>query len=330
MLAWRARASGLEAKLASGSLAAAAYGGLQDSAPRAAVVSLHARVASVGPDDWEDPSLAQIWGPRGADYVIPREGLAAFTIGRLPRDAQKRAVIESIGAQVCEALDGRRLTGREVRDLLPDLDHAVRACAISGRVHIRWDASSIVLFEVDRPSIDVEDARLDLARRFLHWYGPVKRDRFAWWAGIERPDATETLRALGDELADLVVEGGRRVMLASDVDALISAPPVSGVRLLPHSDPFLKVDADFVTPDPQLRLEIFPEPSKRANFWPVSGGLLVDGEIIGSWARQQRKVTVNAWSTLDARARELVEAEALAMPIGGQSKASVDFHVAMR
>ena len=42
----------------------AVWAGLQDSMPRAALLSIHARMAGTEPESWEDPSLVQVWGPR--------------------------------------------------------------------------------------------------------------------------------------------------------------------------------------------------------------------------------------------------------------------------
>ena len=42
------------------SLRRAAWAGLQDSMPRAALLSMHARVEGVESSTWEDPSLAQL------------------------------------------------------------------------------------------------------------------------------------------------------------------------------------------------------------------------------------------------------------------------------
>src|SRR5215510_6542011 len=72
-LAFRQRASHLHRRLPRGRLVDAAFAGLQDSSPHSAVLSLHARVHDVSPSDWEDPGLVQIWGPREADYVVPKQ-----------------------------------------------------------------------------------------------------------------------------------------------------------------------------------------------------------------------------------------------------------------
>src|SRR5512133_4270111 len=90
ILAFRRRVGGLErrAPKSAPSLRRAAWAGLQDSMPRAALLSLHARVEGVEPSTWEDPSLAQLWGPRYSTYVVAKRDFALFSLGRLP-DATK-------------------------------------------------------------------------------------------------------------------------------------------------------------------------------------------------------------------------------------------------
>ena len=64
ILRFRRRVSALDERMPMGlqSLRRAAWAGLQDSMPRAALLSLHARVDGVEPSTWEDPSLVQLWG----------------------------------------------------------------------------------------------------------------------------------------------------------------------------------------------------------------------------------------------------------------------------
>lgn len=72
ILAFRRHAGALDERLPRGedSLRRAAWAGLQDSMPRAALLSIHARVAETGPSTWEDPSLVQLWGPRFNVFVV--------------------------------------------------------------------------------------------------------------------------------------------------------------------------------------------------------------------------------------------------------------------
>src|SRR2546423_4744605 len=86
ILAFRRRMGALDERLPRGhhSLRRAAWAGLQDSMPRAALLSIHARVEGTGPSTWEASSLVQVWGPRNSAYVIPAPDLAVFSLGRLP------------------------------------------------------------------------------------------------------------------------------------------------------------------------------------------------------------------------------------------------------
>src|SRR6476646_1926278 len=78
ILAFPRRAAVLDERLprGQGALRRAAWAGLQDSMPRAALLSIHARMAGTESESWEDPSLVQIWGPRFSVYVIAKHDLA--------------------------------------------------------------------------------------------------------------------------------------------------------------------------------------------------------------------------------------------------------------
>ena len=90
ILAFRRRVGALDERMpkSSESLRRAAWAGLQDSMPRAALLSLHARVDGVESSTWEDPSLAQLWGPRYSTYVVPKRDFALFSLGRYPDNAK--------------------------------------------------------------------------------------------------------------------------------------------------------------------------------------------------------------------------------------------------
>lgn len=212
---------------------------------------------------------------------------------------------------------------RDVAAAIPQLGHGVRSAALTGTLHIRWDASKIWLIPVEPPDMDPEYARLELGRRFLHWFGPATKKQFAWWAGVDKEDADATWTALGNELIDIDLGGEPRVLIRDDADSLAGAEQVEGVRLIPHGDPYIKIDDAMVVPNQRRRLEIFPRSGTKTRFWPVAGALLVNGDVVGSWARQERRVTVNPWSSLATSVRKVVEAEALALPVASSSKAQV-------
>src|SRR5215831_18903451 len=92
ILAFRRRVGSLDERMPMGaeSLRQAAWAGLQDSIPRAALLALHARVEGVESSTWEHPSLAQLWGPRYSTYVVPKRDFSLFSVGRLPDSADRK------------------------------------------------------------------------------------------------------------------------------------------------------------------------------------------------------------------------------------------------
>lgn len=294
-VAARLRATYLDARLPAGSLVRATWCGLQDSAPRSALLALHARVEGVAPDDWEDPALVQVWGPRGSVYVVPTTDVGLFTIGLLPRDEATRAAIESTADHVRIALEGRRLSVGELLSRVPRLEQRdLRMACRAGVLRIRWDGSGTEIEAAARPDVDPVDAQVELARRFVRVAGPPTPEGFAWWAGIAAADARATWEAAG--VREPEPEG--------------NAEPVRGVRLLPPGDPFL------ATADREL---LVPDDARRRSLWPPSmvwpGGLLVDGELTGTWRRRRGRVSVTPWSPLPPAALDALEAEAAAFPL---------------
>jgi hypothetical protein len=327
LLRYRARVSHLDEKLAPGSLAEAAWGGLQDSVPRGGVISLHARVEGTRPDAWEDPSLVQIWFRGGADFIVPRAHVGVFTLGSYPRDPEKAQALEAIADEVHRLTGGRMTSASDLPRDLGGRPLRVRQTSITGRVQIRWDASRIWVIPVERPDIDVEDARRELARRFLRWHGPASVKRLTLWSGVEPRDATETWRAIEAELTAVTVEGGDapRFMAARDIPDLEAAArddaQPSGVRLLPMDDPFTKYDHELLVADPERRLRALPKVGTSPGYIP--GTVLVDGAVVGAWQRQQRRVTIHPFRRLSSATRDAIEREGLAFPIAGPGEASV-------
>jgi hypothetical protein len=329
VLRYRARVMHLGEKLPADSLAAAAWGGLQDSVPRSGVLSLHARVQGTQPDSWEAPSVAQVWF-RGSDYIIPREDAGIFTLGSSPRDEDRVKRLDRLADDVHRVTGGQMTTVREVTELL-GLPHPtnLRDLAFTGRVHIRWNASHIWIIPVDRPTIDVEDARKELARRYLHWFGPSTAAGLARWTGLDARDTRLTWASIEGELEAVDIDGadGRtegRFRLAADVDALVAAQRIAGVRLLPYDDAYTKFDRELLVPDAAFRARVLPLVG-QSTLGYAPGAILVDGEIVGSWERQQRKVTIHPWSKLPPAVREIIVAEAMTFPIAGSSKPSVSW-----
>jgi len=305
-------------RLAAGSFADAAWGGLQDSAPRAALLALHARVHDVGPAAWEDPALVQIWF-RWSDYVVPRADVGVFTRGAMPRDGREAHDLEQLADDIVIALDGGQADSREVAARLPQHlpPFAVRLAAPAGRLHIRWDASRVTVIAASRPTIDDEAARAELARRFLHWLGPGDIKQFSKWTKVGLRDAKATFAALDDELIPISFDGRACWLLAADEADLAGATPPAGCRLLPMGDPCLYPGDDHpAAPPPHAPHDANRITSRLVN--SLTGRIVVDGEVVGAWGRVKGDVTLDPWPSLPKRRQADVEAEAMSFagPIG--------------
>ena len=316
ILAFRRRVGALDERLPSGrgSLERAAWAGLQDSMPRAALLSLHARVEGIGPSSWEDPSLAQLWGPRYSTYVVAERDFALFSLGRHPESGRGRVRAEEIAAQVHAELDGRRLTDREVAGAL-GIGNGIRYGATNGTIAIRWEgARAPVVWTVARPEIGEADARRELARRYLRVFGPSTSDRFARWAGVSRRSAGATFASLEGSLLPVASPLGEEWLLAEDEPELRAAATAAApARLLPSGDAYFLLDG-------AERELLVPEADRRALLWTPRvwpGALLVEGEIRGTWRRANHVVRIETWEPLSPAAREAVEAEARSLPLPG-------------
>ena len=222
ILAYRRTVNALDTCLPPGpqSLRVAAWAGLTDSMPRAALLSIHARVAGTQASALEDPSLVQLWGPRFSAYVVAAPDAAVFTLGRLPDDGPKRRMIEETAARLAAFLDGRRMSYGEAGHELGVDPNSLRYAAPTGTVRIRWDgARQPTIWTVPPPDMDPGEARLELARRHLHVFGPTTAAAFAGWAGIRPPRNEAIFAALRDSLVAVRMPVGEAWILASDEPA---------------------------------------------------------------------------------------------------------------
>jgi hypothetical protein len=316
ILAFRRRAGALDERLPRGarSLRRAAWAGLTDSVPRAALLSIHARVEGTQPSSWEDPSLVQLWGPRYSTYVVPARDRAIFTLGRLPDNARRRARAEDMAVRVHAFLAGRRLKDSEVQSGL-GVGNAFKYAAPTGTLLLRWEgARAPTIWTVPAPEIEPHEARMELARRYLHILGPGAADAFATWAGIAEGEASATFDALERSLTPVRTPVGDAWILTRDEPGFREPPgPPAAARLLPSGDTyflFWGTGRELLVPDPVQRAELW-----TTRVWP--GAVLVGGEIVGTWRRAQADLSVQPWRRLTRAERDAVEAEAQSLPLPG-------------
>jgi hypothetical protein len=296
------------------SLRRAAWAGLQDSMPRAALLSLHARVDGVEPGTWEHRSLAQLWGPRYSTYVVSKRDFALFSLGRLPDNAKGRLRAERMAERMHAHLDGRRMTDRELGRAL-GVGNALRYAATTGTIAIRWEgARAPTVWTVAAADVRPADACRELARRYLHVFGPATADGFARWAGISRRAATDAFAALEGSLVPVRSPLGDEWLLEEDETTIRAGETVAApARLLPSGDAYFLLDGaerELLVPRVDQRQRLW-----TSRVWP--GALLVEGEIRGTWRRAQHTVRIETWARLSRGMRDAVEVEARALPLPG-------------
>jgi DNA glycosylase AlkZ-like len=283
--------------------------------PRAALLSIHARVEGSHPSIWEDESLVQLWGPRFSTYVVPARDRAIFSLARLPDDDRGRQRAEDLASRLHAFLDGRRMTDRELGEGLDEHSNRFRYAATTGTVLIRWEgARAPVVWTVPPPEIDPLDARRELARRYLRVFGPTTSGSFATWAGIGLPQAQATFDSLSRSLTAVRTSIGEAWILARD-EAAFRAPagPAAAARLLPSGDAYYLLqgaERELLVSDAGRRAELW-----TSRVWP--GAVLVAGEVVGTWRRSQGNLTVQPWRKLSRAERDAVEAEAAGLPLPG-------------
>jgi DNA glycosylase AlkZ-like len=283
--------------------------------PRAALLSIHARVRGTESSAWEDPALVQLWGPRYQVYVVAALDRALFSLGRLPDDAKSRDRAEDLAARLHAHLDGRRMRYGEAGVALGVDPNSLRYAAATGTVLIRWEGARLpTVWTVPRPETDPRDARLELTRRYLHVFGPSTPEAFAQWANLGPQRGRAAFDALGRSLTPVRTPVGDAWILSRDERTFRAAPgPAAAARLLPSGDAYFLLqgaDRELLVPDAERRGALW-----TPRVWP--GAVLVGGEIVGTWRRAGAAVTAQSWRRLSRSERDAIEAEAASFPLPG-------------
>jgi hypothetical protein len=171
---------------------------------------------------------------------------------------------------------------------------------------------------------DVPGARLELARRFVHAYGPVSPRLLAAWTGMSPTEARDRFAGLGAELVDVRLDSAPAAMLAADVAKLDDPPLAGGARLLPAGDPFLAQ---------RDRATLLPDKAHQRAVWrPVGspGLVLMTGRPVGTWRAQlaggRLRVTIETFGSLGDRQRTAIEqAAARIAPFRGRDEVDLSF-----
>jgi len=146
----------------------------------------------------------------------------------------------------------------------------------------------------------------------VHVFGPTTPAAFTLWAGIGPRAALAAFDALGTSLTPVHTPTGDGGILTSD-EPMVRAParPTAAARLLPSGDTYFLLqgaDRELVVPDADRRTSLW-----TPRVWP--GAVLLGGEIIGTWRRAERAITISPWRRLTREERDVLGTEAESLPL---------------
>jgi hypothetical protein len=250
--------------------------------------------------------------------VVATRDVGFFTLGRLPDAGGTRRTALELAARLREHLGDAEMRYGDVGAALGEPANRLRYAALTGTVVMRWDgARQPTIRVVAPPNIDANTARLELARRYLHVFGPATPASFARWAGIAIAAGEAAFDALRRSLVPVRSPIGDGWILRRDEETFREDPPrPASARLLPSGDTWFLLqgeDRELLVPDATRRGALW-----TSRVWP--GAVLVAGEVVGTWRRADERVSVSAWGRLTKGARTAVEAEAATLPLPGRRR----------
>jgi len=301
-------------------LAEAARPGLQDGSPWSGLLSLHLRVAGVSSDSWRHPSLAQVFGPRGAVYLVPRPDIAVFTLGVFPTDERHAAEVRTHADAVRSLIGGEPMSQRDIVRLIPALGgtRGLRWAGTTGTLLPVWDTVDTIVTSAPAPTIDMATARRELARRFFRHLGPASVDDLRWWLDTTKRPAADLVAELGAELIQVSSEGGARFITADAFAVFADPPEPPDVLLLPPDDVVINRRTARLLVEPAVATEVWPKA-------PPPGAVIADGRIVGTWRRQHRSVTIRTWVELTSHQADRAAAIVGAFPLPGGDEPATSF-----
>jgi len=316
--------------------------GVQDTGADGALWALAIRGAAQPPAD----ELATVWTIRGAPHVYRRAdlpGVAAATVPFSDADAGKRIYdasrpLKAAGITNLAALDAVAdamrsiVTAPMVKGEMSTRLHAVmdepyqRFCGVCDAVHLyempfrlaalraglelQAGTSPPVLQPLPglRPAAEVP-RQLDVVRAYLRLLGPATPQHVAGYLDAPVKDVKDHWP---DDAVEVSLDGERRWLLAEDADRH-DQPGPDGTLLLAPFDLYLQArDRPLLVPDPEHAKDLWRTLGRP-------GGVLAEGEIVGTWRARKAKpgidVSVDLWAPVDRSAID-AQAERLAASRG--------------
>lgn len=171
---------------------------------------------------------------------------------------------------------------------------------------------------------DPDEAAPTVIRAYLGAYGPATFDAFGQWlAGgyFGKRRLRTWFEGMGDELAEVDVEGERAWLVASHVDELTATKPSTAVRLLSGFDQYVlgpgTGDGHVVPPARRRAVS-------RQSGW-ISPVVVVGGAVCGTWEADGGEIRIGWFGEAGRPPRKALDGEVdrLAKIIGRQLKAEI-------
>jgi hypothetical protein len=218
---------------------------------------------------WGERSLVRTWAMRGTLHLLTAEDLPVYVAALRQHDRWwKRAWLRMIGMTedqlratleaIKDALGARPITRERLAEkVAATVGPHARDRMMSGWGEMLKPASfhgylssgpprgqSVTFVRPDRwlggwKEPDGEEAWREILGRYLRAYGPASREEFARWWGMQPAPAGRVLKASGDGLVEVDVEGHRGWFLADDLPTLRRLRLRNTVRLLPGFDVYV-------------------------------------------------------------------------------------------
>jgi len=314
-------------------------------------LTLWARVEGLQPGDvaralWDERTLVKTWAMRGTLHLFPSDeyglwqaalstrptydkaawwryfGLSYEELAELydvwPRVLEGQILTREELAAAATTLTGTPVLGEKMRE---SWGTVLKPAAYEGRLCVGPGEGRNTRFTSPRTWLGPwepwapHEALLEITRRYLAAHAPATREDVAlWWSGGGLTQAGKLLKELGDEVAQVDVEGEQRYMLAQDVDEAAAVEPgdpgIGGVRLLPAFDQWVvtaprRHDAFLAS---QYHARVY-----RPQGW-LSPVLLVDGHMAGTWSYsgtgERLRVTIEPFDKLPVNVQHAADGEA--------------------
>lgn len=296
--------------------------GIHAQVASSAELQFAARVDGIRRSDVQDAiadrRLVKTWAMRGTLHLLAADDLWRFVAAWPTRDATRspawlkyfqvtRDQLDAVDAAIGEVLNAEPRTRAELAEAVKrrigderlgeQLNSGwgtfLKPAAGRGLLGFGPDRGRNVTFVNPsdwigaRPKAAVEplEALGALTERWLASFPGATRDAAArWWGVARRATMSKALAASGADIAEVDVEGTTTWVRSADVNAITSAKPPKGVRLLPGFDPYVN--------DLPRRVDTLLPVRHHDRVYRTAGWItpvvLVDGRVAGTWQLDAR------------------------------------------